>query len=567
MPLPQNRRLDSWKEIADYLCRDLSTVRRWEQNGLPVHRVPGGLRQAVYAYSDEIDAWLAGGGSRHLGGTGSDSHIPTVRQGQPGNGHVSETLAQVQPHRAGNRAHEDDRLLRIAVLPLENGGNTETEYLSDGVTESLIASLSQLPDVRVIARSSVFRYKGKGMEASAVGRELKVGAVLAGTLHTRGDSLAFRLELVDTRDNSFMWGAKYNRSIHDLVAVEDEIAREVANNLQSKLPAARRRHALTRSRENPEAYQLYLKGKYQCNKRTRESFSRALNYFNTAVQMDPSLAVAYAGLADTHNMLVWNMIVPSQEGAPKAKAAALRALEIEPGLADAHCAMAFMKLFCEWDWVGAEREFKITLDLNPNYSIARQWYAMQLAALGRHQEAMHQAELALDLDPLNMSINATNSLIYYHMRDFDQCVAGCLRTLELDSSFWAPHFMLGLAYEQKGEFQAAIRAFERAVELSARLPLFICALGHGLGSAGRVAEAEKCIAELQDSSEQRDLWSYSLAVIYAGLGDRERALEYLHKAASQRATWMIFLNVHPYWDRFRGEPVFQEILAELNLPA
>jgi serine/threonine protein kinase/tetratricopeptide (TPR) repeat protein len=467
-----------------------------------------------------------------------------------------------------SRAHarREAGVIRIAVMPLENvEGNPETEFLSDGVTESLISALSQVPNLRVISRTSVFRFKGLPIDPQAVGRELNVNAVLAGRIVPRGDTISINLELVDARDGSFIWGSRYHRKIAELIEVEDEIAQSVAEKLPLKLSGGSKKHIAKRAVLNPEAYQLYLKGRYYWNRRTEEALKKGLEYFNAAIGKDPSYAAAYAGIADSHAMLVWNMMVSSPDGLPKARAAAQKALEFDKKLVEAHSALAFVKLFYEWDWKGAEQEFQRTLDLNPNYAIARQWFSMELAALGRHDQGVRETERALQLDPLSMSINTTSGLLFYLVRQFDLGLEQSLKTIDLDPNFFASHFVCGLCYEQKGMHDEAVAEFQKAAELSGRWPLFIAALGHGWATAGNRIEAEKLIAELQDPSRKRYRASYSIAAIHAGLGDRESALEWLEKACEERGTWMIFLKVHPYWDSLRAEPRFTGLLDQLKL--
>jgi eukaryotic-like serine/threonine-protein kinase len=465
-----------------------------------------------------------------------------------------------------SHSRKEAGIIRIGVLPFENvGANPETEFLSDGVTESLISALSQVPSLRVISRTSVFRFKGLPIDPQAVGRELNVNAVLAGRMVPRGDSISISLELVDARDSSFIWGARYNRKLVDLIEIEDEIAQSVAEKLPLKLSGGEKKHIAKRPATNPEAYQLYLKGRYYWNRRTEEALKKGLEYFNAAIEKDPAYALAYAGIADSHAMMVWNMMVSSRDGLPKARAAAQRALEFDKKLVEAHSALAFVKLFYEWDWKGAEQEFQKTLDLNPNYAIARQWYAMELAALGRHEEGVRETERALQLDPLSMSINTTSGLLFYLVRQFDLALEQSLKTIDLDPNFFASHFVCGLCYEEKGMHDEAVAEFKKAADLSGRWPLFVAALGHGWATLGNRDEAERLIDELQDTSKKRYRASYSIAAIYAGLGDKEAALDWLEKACEERGTWMIFLKVHPYFDSLRPAPRFRALLDLMKL--
>jgi serine/threonine protein kinase/tetratricopeptide (TPR) repeat protein len=455
---------------------------------------------------------------------------------------------------------------RIAVLPLENtGANPETEFLSDGITEGLISSLSQLPNLRVISRTSVFRYKGTAIDPHTVGLELNVNAVLAGRLVTRGDSVSISLELIDTRDGSFIWGARFNRKVADLAVIEEDIATGVAEKLQIKLTGTEKRHLARRPTNSPEGYQLYLKGRYHWNKRTEEALKKGLEYFHAAIDADPGYALAYAGVADSYAMLVWNMVLSPREGLLKARAAATKALEIDDRLAEAHSSLAFVKSFYDWDWQGAETEFRNSIKHSSNYALARQWYAMELAALGRHEEALNQTERALQLDPLSMSINTSSALVLYLARQYDKALEQCQKAIELDSGFYPAHFACGWVYEQMGRWEEALREFHSAVALSHRLPRYLGALGHGWAASGNRAEAQKVIDELQAMPGQKYHSSYCIAEIYAGLGETDHTLEWLQKACEERDPWMIFLSVHPHFDRLHEHPRFQDFVKRLGL--
>jgi eukaryotic-like serine/threonine-protein kinase len=460
---------------------------------------------------------------------------------------------------------KEPSILKIAVLPLQNAtGDLETEFLADGISESLISSLSQLPGLRVIARMSSFRYRGTEVDPLVVGNELQVGAILVGRIVTRKDSLSVTLELIDTRDESYIWGARYTRKLADLVALEEEIADSVAGKLQVKFKSGERKPLSRRTTGNSDAFQLYLKGRFHWNMRTTESLRKGLDYFKQAIEMDPLYALAYAGIADSYSMMVWGSGASSHDGLPKARAAALKALEIDDRLAEGHASLAFVKMFYEWDWKGAESEFRRTFELNPNYAVARQWYAVELAASGREQEAEAATTGALQLDPLSNSINATSGLLFYFARQFDKALEQCHRTIDLDPNWFASHFVYGLTYEQMGQHEEALAEFQAAVDLSSRLPLTLSALGHCYGVLRKREEAQRIIDEIRDGSKHKDRSSYWVAVIYSGLGETPHALEWLEKACDERAPWVIFLKVHPYFDHLVGEPQYQELVRRLN---
>lgn len=538
-------RLDYWQEIANYLGREVRTVQRWErEKSLPVRRLSGDRddnQPRVFAYKSEIDAWVARqSGHRGLPSDASTAAAPTPR---------------------------DSSLLRVAVLRLENsGGNPETEFLSDGVSDSLITRLSQLSSLRVVSRTSVLRYKGQAIDPSSVGRELDVDAVLTGRMVTRGNALSINLELIDVRDNSIMWAGRYNRGIDDLVTVEDEISQSVAEKLEVKLTGGSHTLLPKRSKQNPEAYRLYLKGRYYWNRRTGDAVKKGLDYFNQVIELDPVYGLAYAGIADSYSMMVFNNMISPRDGLPKARAAANRALALDESLAEARSSEAFVKLFYDWDWSGAEREFHRTFEVDPNYSIARQWYAMELAALGRHEEAVRETERGLEIDPLSLSINATSGLLLYFVRQYEQGLEQGLATVDLDPNFFASHFVSGLALEQRGQLEKALNEFRASANLSGRWPLFVGAYGHACAAAGDREEARNVIAELRDTSVRKYVSSFAVAAVHAGSGDKELTLDWLEKAHDERAAWMIFLNVHPYFDFLRGEARFQNLLRKIGLP-
>ena len=483
----------------------------------------------------------------------SGAAMPAARVAVPSSGARAAVKTELQ-------------VLRIAVLPLENAdGSPETEFWSEGLTDSLISSLSQIPNLRVISRTSVFRYKNSRSGPAEVARELGVSAVLAGRMAASGDCLSINLELIDSKDDSVIWSGRFNPAIKELVTVEKEIVQAVAEKLELRLTGTAKKQVPKRSTEDPQAFQLYLKGRYYWNRHSEESLRKGLEYFNRAIEIDPAYALAYAGVADSYSMLVWNIMLSAREGLPKAKAAATKALEIDPRLAEAYSALAFVKLFYDWDWPGAEKAFQKAIQLNPNYEVARQWYAMELAALGRHSEAVRETERALQLDPLSLSINTTSALSYYLFREYERALEQVQRALELDPKFVPAHFVCGCIYEQMRKFPEALEQFQTAVDLSGRLPIFLGALGHGWASAGNREEVGKILQELEAAPRGKYRASYCIAEINVGLGENDRALEWLQRAFEERATWMIFLKVHPTFERLHGTAGFQYLLRGLGL--
>jgi serine/threonine-protein kinase len=452
----------------------------------------------------------------------------------------------------------------IAVLPLANETNdANTEYLSDGITEGIINQLSRLPKLKVMARSTVFRYKNRDVDAQSVGRELRVRAVLTGRLKQAGDGLRINVELVDATDGSQLWGETYNRKLADLVALQDDMSREITEGLRLKLTGAEKKKLRKQSTKNSDAYQLYLKGRYHWNKRTEESLRRGISFFREAIENDPSFAGAYAGLADCFVTMTTNIPLPPHENMPKAKAAAMRAMELDEGLAEAWASLGAVRWWFDWDWVGAEEAYRRAIELNPNYATAHDGYAMLLAARGRVDDALEQVRKATDLDPLSLIIATHAGWPHYFARNYEAAIRCFRKALELDERFIPADGWLGMALGQQGRYAEAIDAFTRALEVD-RVPILLTMLAHTHAIAGDRAKAMFYLDALQVEAKNRYVSPYDIAVIYAGLGDKEHALGQLKAAREDRSSWMVFLNVDPRLDVLREEPDFREIAKALN---
>ena len=451
----------------------------------------------------------------------------------------------------------------IAVLPFVNATNdANADYLSDGVTEGIINKLSQLPKLKVMARSTAFRYKGRDVDAQTVGRELRVRAVLSGRLQHVGDHLIVSVELVDSLDGSQLWGETYNRAMSDLFKLQDEISAEIADALRLRLTGAEKKKLTKRHTENSEAYQLYLKGRYQWNKRTEESLKRGIQLFREAIDNDPSFASAHAGLADSFVTLATNIPLPPHEVMPKAKAAAMKAIELDDTLAEAWASLAAVKMWFDWDWAEAERAYKRAIELNPNYATAHDGYSMLLCERGRFDEAITQTTKANDLDPLSLIITVHSGWPHYFARDYDTAIHRFRKALDLDENFVPAEGWLGMALGQQQRYTEAIDTFQRALEVD-RIPILLAMLGHTHAIAGHRAQAEEVLTTLEYESKSRYISPYDLAVIHAGLGDRDAALHELQRAYEDRSAWMVFLNVDPRLDRLREEGAFGDLIARL----
>jgi len=458
----------------------------------------------------------------------------------------------------------------IAVLPFQNRSTeADTEYLSDGLAESLIYRLSQLPNLKVSPTSSVFRYKGKELDPIKVGQELGVNAVLAGRIVQRGDNLTISAELVDVRYNKLLWGEQYERKMSDLLATQREIAREIVDKLKLKVSGEEKVLAKHYTLSN-EAYQLYLKGRFYWNKRSEEGFQKALQYFQQAIERDPNFALAYSGLADTYNLLGGPEAggdMPPNEMLPKAKAAALKAMEIDETLAEPHVSLAHTKYFYDRDFSGAEREFKRAIELNPNYSVAHHWYAIYLSGVGREREALAEIRRAQDLDPLSLSINAWLGRILALSGQSDQAVEQLRKTLEMDPNFILAHLRLGQLYEEKGMYDEAITEFRQVLKLSGGKPLGIAALAHAYASAGKREEAQKNLAELLQLSKQRFVSPTSIAMIYIALGDKDQAFAWLEKGNEARDLNVVRLNADWRFASLRSDPRFADLVRRIGIPS
>ena len=470
-------------------------------------------------------------------------------------------------HRSANATQIES----IAVLPFVNAsGNPDVEYLSDGMTESLISSLSQLPNLNVKARSSVFRYKGKDFDLRRIAQELKVQAFLTGRVVQRGQDMSLYIELVDATTEQAIWSESYNRQMTNLVSLQSEIARDVASKLQAKLSGADEQKFARNYTENTEAYQLYLKGRYQLNKRTEEDFKRGIELFRQAVEQDPNYALAYAGLADAYNQMgAWTTLPPS-ESFPKAKAAAERALRLDDTLAEAHTALAFAKFQYEWDFAGAEREYQQAISLNPNYATARELhgYQMYLASPHRFNDAMQELNTAHGLDPLSLSVKQNMAALLYFERKYDEAIELIKETQNLEPNFTLGYGLLGSIYREKGMNDQLVAAWRKGSSLEgggfSEEQLNI--LGKAYEELGIKGYLRKHAELLQERAKEKYVSPIFIAMDYASLGEKELALMWLDKAYEERSSWMVEIGVDPNYDSLRDDPRFQELLRRVGLP-
>ena len=453
----------------------------------------------------------------------------------------------------------------IAVLPFDNATrNADTEYLSDGISEALINSLTELQQLKVIARSTAFRYKGKQIDPQGVGRELNVRTVLMGVVRQVGDRLNVQVDLVDATTGAQLWGQEYERKLADVLAVKQALVREVTEKLRLKLTGEQQQRLTQRDTTNPEAYQFYLRGRYYWNKRTAENLRKAMEQFQQAADRDPNYALAYVGLSDSYVLLENYAGTPANETLPKAKAFAERALQIDNSLAEAHTSLGYVYNNL-WQWKEAEDEFKRAIELNPNYPTAHHWYSLYLLDAGRVAEAKAEIKRAHELDPLSLIIGTTVTYAYLAEGDATFATAQSKKVVELDPNFPRGHEYLGLAYLEQGRYPEAIAELQKAVELSGRERWPLRDLGYGYAISGKRAEAQAVIKELVGKYEKGHAIGQDLAAVYAGLGDKDQAFAWLEKDFQTRSGLLGWTRWTPAFESLRSDPRFSELLRRIGL--
>lgn len=526
------KRLNSWKEIAAHLQRDVRTVQRWEKNeGLPVHRKLHDTLSSVYAYEDEIDAWWHGGGS-------------TAK---------TNFVAANQPSRT-----------MLAVLPVRNlSGDSEQDYFSDGLTEELIGQLGRLtPDtLGVIAHASAMRYKQSKKGIDQIARELRASYVIESSVRRDDARVRISVALVRTADQSHLWSESYDRNLRDILTLQAEVARAVAGEIAVKIPAAEQTQLIRTRPVDPAAYNAYLHGRYFWNQRTVRALRTALNYLEESASRDPNHAPSHAGIADCYavlSLIELGALAPC-EGMPKAKAAARRAIEIDPGLAEAHASLGCVQLWYDWDWTAAEQSFKKAISLNPGYTPAHQWYSSLLETDNRMEEAMVEIGRALELDPLSLVLRSELAALLYFERQYDRAIEESMKALELDSRFVLAYFNLGRAYTQKKMHAKAIAALRKAYELSDASAAVTMQLGYAYAMAGKKTEAGRMLDSLAKLSRKGYVPAFYSAAIHTGLRDKERAFATLRRAYEERCDYLVHLAKEPAADALRSDPRFADL--------
>jgi TolB-like protein/Flp pilus assembly protein TadD len=458
--------------------------------------------------------------------------------------------------------NRDHPIESIAVLPFvtqNDDPNAESEVaeLGDAITDSIINNLSQIPSLNVRPRGAVLRYKGREVDPQEAAKALDVHAVLTGRIIRRGDTLQVVIALVDARDNRNLWGQQYNRKISDLLLVQQEIAGNVSDKLRLRLSGEEKRRL--------EAQQLYVKGRNAWSKRTADNIQEGAKFFEKAIEIDPNYAAAYAGLADCYSMLVNYSVLPGSEAFPKAKDAAEKALALDENLAEAHAARAFIYFLWEWNWAEAGREYRRAIQLNPNYSSARQWYSSLLAVIGQTDEALEEAKQARKLDSFSPIIASHPAWINYLSRNADGAIREARQALKLDPNFFPSRRYLALGYDLQGKYNDALAELQRAVSSATKSTLVKSELGYAYAKAGRREEALRVIEELQRSPGERRVSPFHIALIYIGLGENDRAIDLLEKAYDERVERLVWLRADPRFDPLRLDPRFNDLLTRMGL--
>src|SRR5438445_3716658 len=455
---------------------------------------------------------------------------------------------------------------RIAVLPVENiSRDTTDDYFADGMTEELISTLSRITGLRVIARTSVMRYKVPSKPIAEIGRELGVESIVEGSVRKSGDKIRITAKLVDTRSEEPLWSQEYDREFRDVFSIQSDIAERIAAALKFQVMKDERQGIERRATDNLDAYTSYLKGRYFWNRRTYEGLEKAIDSFEDAVRREPTYALSYAGLADSYAMLALFEFLPPKEAYPKAKRAAQKALEIDDRLGEVHASLGLVKYQFDWDWPGAEAEFRRAIELNPSYAPSHQFFADYLKAMGRFDEALAEMDRAHELDPLSLSINTGVGHVLYLSREYDKAIEQYRRTIELDPNFLQARLWFGRPYLQKGMFREAIAELQQAVSLSGGSVISLAMLGHARAAAGERKEALQILKELRAGSEKQYVTAYWIAVIYNGLHDDEQVFAWLERAYRERSSWLVWMKSEPRFDWLRSDRRFVSLLKRMKL--
>lgn len=575
-------RLDSWKEIAAYLDRDVTTVQRWEKReGMPVHRHVHDKRGSVYAVTSELDSWhkmrsLEAGEKKGFSETRVDdlqAHPPVSRTyawlvlSSAAGVHALLALAYV-----GNRNHRltahPPKINSLAVLPFQNlSADPSQDYLADGMTEELIGRLSIVPGIRVISRTSSMHFKNTHLSVPEIAALIGVDAVVEGSIVREGRQVRVHTQLIRAAADEHIWAAEYQREYGSILEIQDEFTRNIVEQIEANLTPKDRKRLAAQHPANSEAYENYLKGRYYFNQRTEDALGKSIKFFQQSVANDSGYAPSYSGLAEAYAMLGFRGGYPSQDALSHAKGAALKAVELDDNLAEPHASLAFIAETYDWDWATAEREYKRALELNPGDAQVHNWYAGYLMYTGQFDNGLSEAKRARDLDPLSLPINnALAGRLLAAGRD-DEAFRQAQQTLELDPHFAPAHQTFGWVYLHTGQPRQAVREFETALKLSGRGDTDLqLDLGFAYAVSGRREEAKKILTSLKKLHEERMVPSGSIAMLLGALGEQNEAFAWLEKAYEERDPQLIYLKAGRRFEPLRNDPRFQQLVHRVGLP-
>ena len=578
-------RLSSWKEIANYLGREVRTVQRWEKlAGLPVHRLQIDKQGPVYAYKGELEAWYR---DRRLQlesePQGKEtSHLLGSQRIRPQVVSIAIVLAgmlSVGVYFSRNRRflgmHAATPKIKLAVLPFKNmSGDPEQEYFSDGMTDEMITQLARLDPKRlgVIARTSVMPYKVTEKSTAQICRELGVSYIMEGSVRRNEKRARITTQLIQCADQTHVWADSADRNIKDILALQAEVAQAITEQIRITLSPEQQTRLTTAQPISPDAYEAYLKGRYCWYRRDPREFPKSVGYFRSAIEKQPDYALAYSSLAMSYAMLgvIPYDALPAREAMPQARAAAEKALKLDDSLAEARTVLGLVRYRYEWDWQGAEEQYNQALSVQPSYVQAHLWRSWLLLALNRRQEAMQQIqraeEAAQETDPRSLVvIRAVLAQAFYYAREYDRSIEESKKAIELDPNWFITYFHLARAHEQKGMYAEAVAELETAHAAFPNVLLFEMELGHAYALAGRKRDALKQIHDLDELAKSRYVPAFYVAAIHTGLGNKDEALQWLEKAAEERSDGLAFLGVDPAADSLRPDPRFQALLRRMNL--
>ncbi|MBI3404776.1 MAG: tetratricopeptide repeat protein [Acidobacteria bacterium] len=588
-----NDRLESWKEVSAYLKREVRTVQRWEKNeGLPIHRLQHEKLGSVYAYKSELDAWWKDRKPRleqqpepaeavdAPDATPSPIDSPLPR----GNGFsaasrvgrglgfiilIGLTIYAIRESQKTPPHIQAKEKVMLAVLPFQNlSGKEEDEPFSDGLTEEMITQLSRLQPERlgVIARTTAMQYKNTKKTAEEIGRELGVDYILEGSARLEGKRVRISGQLILVSDQTHLWASNYDRDLESVLVVQSEVARAIADQIQLNLSPQRQQQLANPRPVNAEAYEAYQWGRHLTYQRTPDGIKHGVEFFRKSIQADPNYAPAYAGLADVTNFAAFYSFMPPKEAYPQAVEAAKRALKLDESLGEAHASLANLQYEYEYDWQAAGKSFERAVELGPSYSTGREWYAVYLAMLGQHDKASQQIQIAQKLDPYSVAILADVALLHFYAREYDAAIEQAQKAITLDPNYALGHFWLGRALLMKGRHEEGIAALKKSTEVQPGNLLALAVLGNAYGVAGKKDEAEKIIQQLKEFQPQRYLSPAYMSLVYLGIKDHTRALEWAEKGFVEHAGLLTRLKMDPIADGLHGDPRYEKLLNKLGFP-